>query len=262
MAGGGMISLFLSSWLLLAIVMTALWARQLRTRNATSVDAAWSFGLAALAVVYGVFADAPIERRALVGGLALVWALRLGLFLLFNRVLGHTEEDGRYRAMREHWGQAAARNFFWVYQAQAAVAMLFSVPVLAAMAGDELDVFAYAGIAVWIVAVAGEAIADRQLARFRSDPGNKGRVCRVGLWRYSRHPNYFFEWVHWWAYVLIGHGAPLTWVGPVVMLVFLFRISGIPYTELQAIKSRGETYREYQRTTSAFVPWFPRRQQG
>jgi steroid 5-alpha reductase family enzyme len=257
-----MIPLFFGSWLVLALVMTALWARQLRTRNATSVDAAWSFGLAALALVYGLLADAPIERRALVGGLAFLWAVRLGLFLLFNRVLGHAEEDGRYRAMRGHWGRNAARNFFWVYQAQAAVAMLFSVPILAAMADGELASFAYAGVAVWIVAVAGEAIADRQLAKFRNDPANKGRVCQVGLWRYSRHPNYFFEWAHWWAYVLIGHATPLTWVGPIVMLLFLFRISGIPYTELQAIKSRGDAYGEYQRTTSVFVPWFPRRQDG
>ncbi len=248
-----------SSWLVLAVAMTVLWARQLRTQNATSVDVAWSFGLAALALVYGFLADAPVERRLLVGGLALVWALRLGFFLLFNRVLGHTEEDGRYRAMREHWGPAASRNFFWVYQAQALVAALFSIPVLAAMGGDGIDAFAIAGVAVWIVAVGGEAIADRQLAGFRGDPNNKGKVCQVGLWKYSRHPNYFFEWIHWWTYVVIGHGAWLTWLGPVVMLFMLFRVSGIPYTELQAVKSRGDAYREYQRTTSAFVPWFPKR---
>ena len=253
-----MIPLFFSSWLALALVMTLLWARQLRTHNATSVDVAWSFGLAALAIVYGVFSDAPMLRRLLIGGLALAWALRLGLFLLFNRVLGHTDEDGRYRAMREHWGAAAAKNFFWVYQAQAAVAMMFSIPLLAAMPGDSLDGFAFAGVAVWAVAVAGEAIADRQLAAFRGNPANKGRVCQVGLWHYSRHPNYFFEWVHWWSYVLIGGGAPLTWIGPVAMLVFLFRITGIPYTEQQALRSRGDAYREYQRTTSVFVPWPPK----
>jgi steroid 5-alpha reductase family enzyme len=251
--------LFFASWLGLAVVMTALWARQLRTRNATSVDVAWSFGLAGLAVVYGAFADAPLARRLLVGGLAFAWAIRLGLFLLFNRVLGHSDEDGRYRAMREHWGKSAPLNFFWVYQAQAAVAILFSIPLLAAMAGDSLDGFAVAGVAIWVVAVGGEAIADRQLAAFRGNPANKGRVCQDGLWRYSRHPNYFFEWIHWWTYVLIGHGALLTWVGPAVMLLFLFRISGIPYTELQAVKSRGDAYREYQRTTSVFVPWFRRR---
>jgi steroid 5-alpha reductase family enzyme len=258
----GMIALFFASWFGLAVVMTTLWARQLKTQNATSVDMAWSFGLAALALIYATFADAPLQRRLLVGGLSFAWAMRLGLFLLFNRVLGHTEEDGRYRAMREHWGPAAARNFFWVYQAQAAVAMMFSLPVLAAMPGGPLDALALLGVAVWLIAVTGEAIADRQLGAFRGDPANKGHVCQVGLWRYSRHPNYFFEWIHWWTYVLIGHGALLTWVGPAVMLLFLFRISGIPYTELQAVKSRGDAYREYQCTTSVFVPWFPRRQRA
>jgi steroid 5-alpha reductase family enzyme len=112
---------------------------------------------------------------------------------------------------------------------------------------------------LWAGAVLGETVADRQLAGFRADPANRGAVCRRGLWRLSRHPNYFFEWVQWWAYVLIGRGAPLTLIGPAAMLVFLFRVTGIPYTERQALRSRGEAYREYQRATSAFVPWPPRR---
>jgi steroid 5-alpha reductase family enzyme len=257
-----MIALVGTGWIAMALVMAGLWARQRRTQDATSVDVAWSFGLAALTLFYATAADAPVVRRLLVGALGMVWALRLGVFLLVNRVLGHAEEDGRYRAMRTHWGQAAGRNFFWVYQVQAAAAILFSIPILAAMPGQGFDALAIVGVVVWVIAVAGETIADRQLAAFRADPGNAGRVCMMGLWKYSRHPNYFFEWVHWWSYVLIGYGALLTWLGPVMMLVFLFRISGIPYTELQAIKSRGDAYREYQRTTSIFIPWFPRRQPG
>jgi steroid 5-alpha reductase family enzyme len=145
-----------------------------------------------------------------------------------------------------------------LYQTQAAVAVLFSLPILGAMRSGRLDTLAAIGVVTWLIAVAGESLADRQLARFRANRANQGLVCRDGLWRYSRHPNYFFEWIHWWAYVLIGHGALLTWIGPIGMLVFLFRITGIPYTELQALKSRGERYRAYQRTTSVFVPWFPR----
>lgn len=247
-----------AGWGALAVLMAALWARQLRTRNATSVDVAWSFGLAILTVLYVVVADVPLARRLFVGALALGWSLRLAIFLLRHRVLGHPEEDGRYRALREHWGPAAGRNFFWVYQAQAAVAVVFSLPILGAMPGGPLDGWAVAGLLVGVAAVAGETLADRQLAAFRAAAANRGRVCRIGLWKYSRHPNYFFEWTHWWAYVLIGHGAWLTWLGPVVMLVFLFRISGIPYTEKQALKSRGDAYRAYQRSTSVFVPWFPR----
>jgi steroid 5-alpha reductase family enzyme len=164
-----------------------------------------------------------------------------------------------YRTLREQWGPRAPRNFLFLHLAQVAFALLFSVPVLAAMRGGPLDGWALAGALAWLIAVAGEGVADRQLAAFRADPTNRGEVCRAGLWRYSRHPNYFFEWLQWWAYVLIGHAAPLTLLGPAVMMVFLFRLTGIPYTERQAQRTRGDKYRAYQRTTSAFFPWPPRR---
>ncbi len=118
-----------------------------------------------------------------------------------------------------------------------------------------------AGIALWLAAIAGETLADRQLAQFRAKPANRGKTCRAGLWRYSRHPNYFFEWLHWWSYVLMGINVSNGWVtliGPVVMLFFLFYITGIPHTEKQAVASRGDDYREYQRTTSMFFPWPPK----
>ena len=253
-----MTAMVLIGWLVTAIVLALLWWRQLATRNATSVDVAWSLSLAALTVYYAVLSDGDPLRRGMVGLLAVVWAVRLGSFLLMSRVLGEHEEDGRYQELRARWGDSAPWNFFLFYQAQAAVAVLFSLPILAAMRGGSLDGWALAGAAVWAVAVLGEGVADRQLMSFRSNPANRGEVCREGLWRYSRHPNYFFEWVHWWSYVLIGYGAPLTWIGPVVMLFFLFRVTGIPYTEAQAIRRRGDRYRAYQRTTSMFVPWFPR----
>lgn len=253
-----MMGLVLGGWLVLALCLTALWARQLRTCNATSVDVAWSMGLAFLALFYPWFVDGDLARRILVGSLGGLWAIRLAWYLLTDRVLRHTEEDGRYKALREHWGDRAAPLFFLFYQGQAAVAVLFSLPMLAAMNGGPLGPTAWAGAAVWLVAVGGETLADRQLARFRADPTNRGSVCQTGLWKYSRHPNYFFEWVHWWAYVLIGEGAALTWLGPVMMLCFLFRITGIPHTERQALRSRGDSYRHYQGTTSVFFPWPPK----
>ena len=124
-----------------------------------------------------------------------------------------------------------------------------------------LDVWVWIGVGFWLVSLAGESVADRQLAAFKADPGNRGKVCDVGLWRYSRHPNYFFEWLHWFSYPLIAMGAPsqwVAWLGPVIMLLFLYRVSGIPYTEKQSLKSRGDAYREYQRTTSPFIPWPPK----
>ena len=241
-----------------ALVMLALWLRQLRTANATSVDVAWSLLIAGFALVYGLAAEGDPLRRALVSGLGALWALRLGAHLYYDRVRPGHAEDGRYRALRERWGAAAPRGFLLLYLAQAAVALLFSLPILGAAQGGPLDGWAALGVLLWIVAVAGEALADRQLAAFRADPRSRGEVCRTGLWRWSRHPNYFFEWLHWFAYVAIGQGAPLTWIGPPLMLLFLFRVSGIPWTEAQALRSRGEKYRRYQATTSVFLPWPPR----
>jgi steroid 5-alpha reductase family enzyme len=125
-----------------------------------------------------------------------------------------------------------------------------------------LSWWAYCGVALWLVAVVGESVADRELAAHRADPSRRGATCRSGLWRYSRHPNYFFEWLHWWTYVIIAAGAPWWWValaGPAVMTFFLFKVTGIPATEAQALATRGDDYRDYQRTTSVFVPWFPKR---
>ena len=254
-----MIYLVLTCWAVLAVALALLWTRQLKTRNATSVDVAWSAALGFLALVYPWFSNGHLVPRVIVGILGSVWALRLAWYLFSDRVLRATEEDGRYRAIREYFGPKANLFLFFFYQGQAAVAVLFSLPMLAAMNRGNLGLLTGLGAAVWVIAVLGETVADRQLARFRGDPVNRGQVCQIGLWRYSRHPNYFFEWVHWWAYVLIGHGALLTWIGPAGMLLFLFRLTGIPYTENQAIKSRGDRYREYQKTTSVFLPWFPRK---
>jgi len=257
------VALVLSGWLVMAAVMIALWVVQRARRDAGVVDVGWAAGLGLLAVLYAVLAAGPPLRRLLVAAMAGAWSLRLAWYILVNRVLGKPE-DGRYQTLRSKWGDRAQSRFFVFFQLQALVDMIFSLPYLVAMTNPTpgLGVWGLAGVLVWVVAVVGEALADRQLAAFRADPANRGRTCRVGLWRLSRHPNYFFEWLHWWSYVLLAVGSPwwaLTLVGPALMLFFLFKVTGIPATEAQALASRGEDYRDYQRTTSAFVPWFPRR---
>ncbi len=117
------------------------------------------------------------------------------------------------------------------------------------------------GVVLWLLALTGESLADAQLAAFKRDPTSKGRVCDVGLWHYSRHPNYFFEWLIWVAYFLFALGSPYGWVaviGPASMLYLLLRVTGIPLTEQQSLRSKGDAYRRYQQTTSAFIPWFPK----
>ncbi len=245
-----------------ALVMVSLWGIQLRTRDAATADVGWAFLVAGGVLTAAVVTEGDLLRRVVVGAMGAAWALRLAIFLLRDRVLHATEEDGRYRALREHWGERAGRNFLGFYLAQAVVAGLFVLPIAVAMQGGPLTWSTAVAIGVWLVSVGGETIADRQLARFRADPATRGQVCRDGLWRYSRHPNYFFEWLHWWAYVLVAPGQWLTLLGPAAMLLFLFRVTGIPYTEQQALRSRGDRYRAYQRSTSAFIPWPPRPEQG
>ena len=117
------------------------------------------------------------------------------------------------------------------------------------------------GCALWLVALGGETLADRQLAAFKDDPANRGKVCDSGLWRYSRHPNYFFEWLVWVSFFLFALPSPWGWTtifAPALMLFFLLRVTGIPYTEQQSLRSKGDAYRAYQRVTSPFIPWFPK----
>jgi len=246
--------------------MLALWLWQIRSKRADWVDAAWAVLIGLQAIGYAVFGSGALEKQLLGALLAVTWSSRLAAHLI-QRLGGHDEEDGRYQSMREHFGSKANLFFFPFFMVQALVAWLFALPVWVVVndPSSTLDIWVIAGVAIWFASLAGESLADRQLAAFKADPANRGAVCKKGLWRYSRHPNYFFEWLHWFSYPLIAVGAPnqwVAWLGPVVMLIFLYRVSGIPYTERQSLKSRGEAYREYQRTTSPFIPWPPKDRDG
>jgi steroid 5-alpha reductase family enzyme len=243
------------------LAMCGTWWVQLRTRNAGWVDVAWSLLLAAAAVFYGVAGEGAALPRLLTALLGGAWGLRLGLHL-FVRVR-HESEDGRYRYLREHW-QGDQRRFFGFFLFQALLVVLFSIPFLAVAMNPVpgFTAWSLAGVAVWALALSGEALADRQLARWRADPAHRGRTCRAGLWGCSRHPNYFFEWLQWFAWVLLAVGSPWwvwTLLGPLLMGASLLWVTGIPFTEAQALRSRGEDYRRYQREVSMFFPWFPRR---
>jgi steroid 5-alpha reductase family enzyme len=250
------------SWAVMAIIMHIFWLIQRRTQHASIVDPGWAVGVGVLAVVFALQADGLWERRMIIAALGGLWGIRLSAYL-FTRVFGQPE-DGRYLAMKEEWGDKAQSRFWFFFQIQALWAVMFAAPILVAAgnAAPELSSSDFVGIGIGIIAVIGEFIADRQLAVFRANPMNKGEVCQVGLWAWSRHPNYFFEWVYWWSYVALGINAPSAWLtlgAPLVMLIFLLRVTGIPYTELQAIKSRGDKYRAYQKNVSAFIPLPPKK---
>ncbi len=240
------------------IAMTAAWLVQRRLGEADVVDLVWTAGLGGAAIAHAALLREGLPaRRWLVAALVAVWSGRLALHLL--RRVREPGEDGRYRALRERWGSSAQRLLLLFFLAQGVTVALLSLHFAAAMLhpADALRIWDLLGAAVVLLAVTGEAIADRQLAAFRADPHNAGRVCKRGLWRYSRHPNYFFEWLHWLAYPVIAWGAPW-WPGllvaPAAMYVLMRHVTGIPPTEAQALRSRGEAYRRYQRETSAFFP--------
>jgi steroid 5-alpha reductase family enzyme len=252
----------------LCAVMTVAWWIQQRSGKSGFVDSFWTFGVGAAAAFAALvpFSGGPSARQVLVALLAAIWSLRLGSHIVDrNRATG---DDPRYRQLIAEGGDDAPRRMFWFLQSQAAVGVLLvlTIAVAAHIPSPGLRSQDYASVVIAVAALCGEALADRQLRTFRADPKNRNAVCDVGLWNWSRHPNYFFEWLYWFAYPVIAFGGsgenPLEWftfAAPVVMYWLLVRVSGIPPLEQHMERTRGAAFRDYQRKTSAFFPTPPRR---
>lgn len=209
-------------------------------------------------------------RRFVLAAMVGLWSLRLASHLVPRVRSG--KEDGRYADLRDRLGPQADRFFLGFFLAQALLAIVLSTPFwLAAtdrvplLGSDVHAITDLAALVLFVVALTGESIADRQLHAFANDPANAGRTCRRGLWRYSRHPNYFFEWLVWCSFATFALGTPYGAIGllsPAIMLWLITFVTGIPPAEARSLERRGADYLEYQRTTSAFVPWFPAREAG
>lgn len=260
----------MNSWVLalvatagLCLLFAGVYAIARRMDNYGIVDIAWSYSFGVLAVFLAFCADGWPQRRWVLTALVLVWSLRLGTHL-YRRVMGHHPlEDRRYVEMRRLWGADFAVRMFRFYQMQAVSIVLLGLPFFLAMNNKVVGFhpLEIAAIALWVFAVMGEAAADAQLAAFKKQGADPKSVCDVGLWRYSRHPNYFFEWLIWVSYFVFAVGAAWGWtsvIAPAAILYLLLRVTGIPMTEEQAVRSKGDAYRHYQRTTSSFVPWVPK----
>ncbi|MEZ4647275.1 MAG: DUF1295 domain-containing protein [Candidatus Eisenbacteria bacterium] len=246
---------------LLFTLMSALWIVATRRRDAGWVDIGWTIGTGGLGVLYACLGDGDLFPRAAIGILSGVWGLRLASHL-FPRLLRAKEEEPRYARLRARWSSYTDLKMFLMFQAQSILALILATTFFAAATapGPKSAITIVIGIVLWIVGVTGESIADRQLTRFKSAPSNRGRVCDVGLWRYSRHPNYFFEWIVWIGFGFVGSGGNdtwLAWIGPVLMGVLLVFVTGIPPSEQQALRTRGDAYRAYKERTSPFIPLPP-----
>jgi steroid 5-alpha reductase family enzyme len=252
---------FLLTVLIAIAAKSGAWLLQKRTRNAGLVDPIWAFTLGAIAVTYAALGTAPLSARIALGLMGGAWGARLGAHLWLRNA--GKPEDFRYAQFREQWGEATDKNMFWFFQFQNVFTLLLSatafLPIAFRDTTPSISAFVVAGW-IWVAAVVGEGLADRQMEAFRANPENKGRVCRDGLWRYSRHPNYFFECVHWLAYVPLAWDGPWGWVAfvaPLVMASLLMKLSGVPLLEEQMLKRKPE-YADYVRTTSVLVPWRPK----
>ena len=245
------------------VLMAVLWVYQQWKREANIVDVGWTVCVGALSLWFAFVGSGDPTRRLLLALIAGTWSVRLATYLFMTRVR-REGEDGRYVALRQSWGAQASWRFFIFFELQAALAIILTIPMALVAYSPVTPVEPWAlvaALALSIVSVVGESIADGQLHRFRQDPAHRGVTCRAGLWRYSRHPNYFFEWLHWWVYVALGASAPfgyLTLIGPILMYYLIVYVTGVPPTEARALESRGDDYRRYQQTTNALIPWFPR----
>ncbi|HMP88644.1 MAG TPA: DUF1295 domain-containing protein [Kiritimatiellia bacterium] len=242
------------------LVMLALWLIQLKTKNAGIVDIGWSATIPLLALVYAYqLADMTAVRTVLVVAMAVLWGGRLVIHI---HLRSHGKpEDSRYAELRRAWGHQVNGKMFLFFQFQAIAAVIFSMPFLIVLlhTATTPTPLETSGFLIWLSAWLGESASDRQLARFKKDPASKGKVCEAGWWNYSRHPNYFFEWLIWVGVAVFALASPYGYLAilcPALMLFFLFKVTGIPATEEQSLKSKGDAYRRYQATTSSFIPWF------
>jgi len=254
-------ALWLVGWCASTALLAVLYLWQRRTRDATAVDAGWGGSLVLCALLYALLAPGSVVQRV---AIALPVGLEnLRIASLVRKRLGKGE-DSRYQELRRRWREAGREQltFAIFYEAQALLAAVLSIPALLASFDRDrsLAPVQWAGVALWIVAASLEATADRQLAAFKA-AGERGVMDR-GLWRYTRHPNYFFQTLTWVAYALIAVAAPWGWIAffaPALILYLVLFVTGVPPAEESSLRSRGDAYRRYQARTSVFVPWLPKR---
>jgi steroid 5-alpha reductase family enzyme len=245
---------------LVAVYMTAWFVVALVKKDNSVADIAWGLGFVLAAGVTLIRRGDGPDRPVLATTLVLIWGLRLAVHIMFrNRKRG---EDYRYAEWRRRWGRwFVARSYLQVFLLQGFFLLIISSPVILmnSTAQGSLGLLDLAGTAVWVVGFLFEAVGDAQLARFKRDPGNRGKIMDRGLWQYTRHPNYFGESLMWWGLFILALSVPGGWatvVSPVLITFLLVRVSGVPLLERKY--AGNAAFQAYARRTSVFVPWFPK----
>jgi len=248
---------------LVMVVMVATWLVGRTIRNFSIVDPVWSLLFGPVAFTYAILGNGDPIRRTTLAIMVGCWSLRLGLHLARRVTREHPIQDPRYAALQTEWGHRANARMLGFYLLQGILIIPLSAPMLLPVfnRAAELRLLEYLGIAIYICGLICESVSDAQLARFKQRAAGSS-VCRIGLWRYSRHPNYFCEWLVWVGFATFALPSPGGWIGliaPLLMLYLLLNVTGIPMTEKLAVARKGAAYRHYQQTTSRFVPWPPKR---
>jgi len=258
-----MITLFLQASLIILILLVILWLTSVFLKNVSIVDLFWGFGFVVINTFYVLSSSEVTDRQLLVLVLVSVWGLRLSFYLGWRNI--GKAEDFRYQEFRKKYGPERYWwfSFFQTFLLQGVLMMLISTPLLGANFGEQnsgLQSLDYAGILVWIIGFTFEAGGDIQLARFKSNPQNKGKVLNTGFWKYTRHPNYFGDSAVWWSYALFSIAAGSYWLslGSVLMTLLIIKVSGVALLE-KSLTSTKPQYSEYIRKTNAFIPWFPKK---
>lgn len=252
----------LLAFLLIQCLVGLIWWVAYRIQRTSIVDIYWSLFIFIAAGFYFLYFASGSIASLFFLMLAFFWAARLSAHIYF-RSRGHGE-DSRYQALRQQWGEAEKKKMLVFYFQQGVAAWIFSLPFLLIFSNPRgvFGAWEIAGVFIWIIAFNGESISDAQLMLFKQEPQNKGKVCRGGFWKYSRHPNYFFEWLNWIAFAWLAFPHSMGWLAlicPGLMYYFLNKVSGVPLAEKQALKNRSEEYVEYQRVTPVFFPWLPKK---
>lgn len=247
------------AFLTCALIQLIAWNHQRLNNNADTVDIGWTFGIIISACIYLIQVSAAWQNILMIVLFPIIWYSRLLVHLLMRYEVAH--EDSRYQNLRAHWSDKTQLKFLSFFMFQAVLSVLFSLTAYWVISAAVLSTWQMLVAVIWGgLSLMGVSIADHQLLQFKRNHDSK-QVCNVGLWRYSRHPNYFFEWLHWFVYPILLWGSHYfwwSWVVVIIMLLFLLKFTGIPFSEQQALKKRGQAYRDYMNQTSPFILWRPK----
>jgi len=257
------IQLYLIALASILSMMFILWIISTRIKNAGIVDMFWGFGFVMTCFIYFMEADGLETRKILLMTMVTLWGMRLSIYLAWRNI--GKDEDPRYRKFRQDYGE---HRYWWIslfqtFLLQGILMWLISAPLLGAQYfknGNTLTVFDFMGVFVWLIGFIFEAGGDIQLARFKADPVNKGKVMNTGFWRYTRHPNYFGDAAIWCGYAIISiaAGSYIPVLGSVLMIALIVKVSGVALLE-KTLRVSKPGYKDYVEKTSAFIPWFPKK---